>query len=170
MRYHARRFWLVIACLAASIHSARAADAVPDSHLIRINIYCTTCDDFIRCQSDNETYTLYRLRAKTFWAQIATIWDYLIARIRPKTTDIRPLTIYLANGQHKDLRQDGLAARIDLAAATIVLPDARIDMREGEWRTVTGELQGCCATLPRRDGYAFVREVLGRPLPLSERP
>ena len=169
MRCHARRLWLIIACLVASIHCARAADTAHDSHLIQINIYCTTCDDFIRCQSGNEAYTLYRLRAKTFWAQIATIWDYLIARIRPKTTDTRPLTVYLASGEHKKLLRDGLSAQIDLVAATIVLPEARIDMREGEWRGATGEPQGRCAILPRRDGYAFVREVLGRPLSRSDR-
>lgn len=142
---------------------------MPESQSIHLNVYCTTCDDFIRCQSGAEEYTLYRLRAKTFWAQIATIWDYLIARIRPKTTDTRPLTVYLASGERKELLRDGLSARIDLAASILVLPDARIAMQAGEWRTVTGEPQGRCVTLPRRDGYAFVREVLSRPLSQSDR-
>lgn len=159
-----RYFWVVIACLITSSGDARATSPPQESDLIRINVYCTTCDDFIRCQSDERGYTLYRLRAKTFWAQIATIWDYLIARIRPKTTDTRPLTVYLAEDGRKEVLRDGLSARVDLARGVVVLPDSLIDMKTGGWRTDAGVLQGRCVTVPRRDGYAFVREVLGRPL------
>ena len=56
---------------------------------------------------------------------------------------------------------DSVRDRIDLA--TLVGRD--IDLRDGAWRTAMGTPRGACATMPRREGYAFVRALLGRPLP-----
>ena len=146
-----------------------------ESLQIRINLLCSTCDDFLRCDAlgvtpDTESYRLYRLREKSFWAQIAPIWDYLIQLVRRKTTDVRPLSVYENQGELRRVSDVVGKARIDAAAGLLQLPDSTIDMRNGEWRTSTGELQGQCRTLPRREGYAWVRAMLGRELPAGRAP
>jgi hypothetical protein len=147
----------------------------PESLQIRINLLCSTCDDFLRCDAsgvsqESKSYRLYRLREKSFWAQIATIWDYLIQLFRRKTTDVRPLSIYENQGAIRRVATVDAEARVDAAVAIIQLPDSTIDMRNGEWRTRTGELRGQCRTLPRREGYAWVRAMLGRELPAGKTP
>lgn len=147
-----------------------AAPLSAESLQIRINLLCTTCDDFLRCERTldagrDEVYRLYRLREKSFWAQIATIWDYLVQWVQRKTSDKRPLTIYETDGNQKRVVLEEGQARVDMVAGLITLPDSSIDMRSAEWRTPTGELQGRCTTLKRRDGYAWMRSLLGRELP-----
>lgn len=142
----------------------------PESLQIRINLLCSTCDDFLRCERASaapaaNSYRLYRLREKTFWAQIATIWDYLIQLLRRKTSDTRPLSVYDNQGDLRRVLTAEGRARVDAAAGLILLPDSAIDMRNGDWRNSTGDLQGTCRTLPRREGYAWVRAMLGRELP-----
>lgn len=154
----------------------RGSAPLPSESLqIRINLLCTTCDDFLRCDasgaaSETQSYRLYRLREKSFWAQIATIWDYLIQLVRRKTTDVRPLSIYENQGEVRRITSSVGKARVDAAAGLIQLPDSTIDMRNGEWRTPTGALQGQCRTMPRREGYAWVRAMLGRELPTGRAP
>jgi hypothetical protein len=149
----------------------RGAAPLPTEALqIRINLLCTTCDDFLRCErpaaaGGTDTYVLYRLREKSFWAQIATIWDYLVQWIRRKTSDIRPVTIYENDGDRRRVLLAAGTARVDLASGLISLPDGSIDMRSGQWRARTGDPQGRCMTLKRREGYAWVRGLLGRQLP-----
>ena len=147
----------------------------PEALQIRINLLCTTCDDFLRCElSESERggqdYRLYRLREKSFWAQIATIGDYLVQLVRRKTTDTRPLTIYENRGAIRQVLNTEDRAQVDAAAGLIRLPDASIDMRNGDWRALDGAVQGQCRTLPRREGYAWVRSILGRDLPTGNPP
>jgi len=61
-------------------------------------------------------------------------------------------------------------AYVDAATGLILLPDSAIDMRSGEWRNSAGELQGRCQTLPRREGYAWVRGMLSREPPSEKIP
>lgn len=151
----------------------RGPAALPAESLqIRINLLCTTCDDFLRCERSADVdrpavYRIYRLREKSFWAQIATIWDYLVQWLQRKTSDQRPLTVYLNEGETKRVLELPGVARVDAVAGLISLPDSSIDMRQGEWRDLRGELQGRCASLPRRQGYAWVRALLGRELPVN---
>lgn len=150
---------------------APRAERLPADQLqIRINLLCTTCDDFLQCRAEPDSesveFTLYRLREKTFWAQVATIWDYLIQSIRPKTADTRPLSIYrqqAVDGQIvRQTLQEGERARVDMVTGMISLPDSRIDMRNGEWRDLRGEVNGFCSAMTRREGYAWIRSLLGR--------
>ena len=91
----------------------RGPEPLPSTELrIRINLLCTTCDDFLQCRASDSTdsFTLYRLREKSFWAQIATIWDYLIQSVHPKTSDRRPLTVYVEqNSQRRVLTAEATA-------------------------------------------------------------
>ena len=175
----------LVAVLVASLLLAacdRGPAALPAESLqIRINLLCTTCDDFLRCErrvdvevdlgtDSPQIYRIYRLREKTFWAQIATIWDYLVQWLQRKTSDERPLTVYLNDGDARSMLDISGSARVDAAVGLISLPDSSIDMRNGEWRDLRGESQGRCTTLPRREGYAWVRALLGRELPTTATP
>lgn len=147
----------------------------PESLHIRINLLCTTCDDFLRCERTvdagrDQVYRLYRLREKSFWAQVATIWDYLVQWVHRNTVDTRPLTIYENEGVDRRLVTAEGRARIDGVIGLITLPDSSIEMRTGDWRDSTGELQGRCHALKRREGYAWVRSLLGRELPVRGSP
>ncbi|MGA1424793.1 MAG: hypothetical protein ACO329_09930 [Steroidobacteraceae bacterium] len=163
--------WRSITCVSLLLLAGCGSTAMPlpsDQLLIRINLLCTTCDDFIRCRGPSDTddsYTLYRLREQSFWAQVATIWDYLIQRIRPKTAHTRPIIVYARSGGLRRVVSEEGSARVDAALGQITLPDSRIDMRDGRWFTKDDGLQGRCEPLNRREGYAWVRELLGRPLP-----
>ena len=139
---------------------------------IPINLRCTTCDDFIRCtrqdaQANPATgrpdSTVYRLKEKTFWAQIATIADYLMQFARDKTRDERPLAIYRETGTIRAIEHDrAWRAQVDVPAARITLREHSIDQRTGAWYDPAGQVIGKCKTLPRREGYALLREFLGK--------
>lgn len=145
----------------------------PTSLAIPINLKCTTCDDFIRCaastaQADPATgrvpVVVYRLREKTFWAQIATIGDYLTQFLREKTADERPYSVYTDTGTARNMEYAPDArARIDTVATTIRLRQESIDQRSGVWRGQGDVLLGQCVAMPRKQGYALVREYLGKP-------
>jgi hypothetical protein len=173
------RALIATVCLAALSGCSRegvrtaAGAAAPAPLAIPINLRCTTCDDFIRCTATGAqaaTATartpsvVYRLKEKTFWAQIATIGDYLTQHLSPKTSDERPMALYRDDGAARSIEyQSEWRARIDAAAAIIVVLDRSIDQRNGVWRNAQGERLGICVAMPRRAGYALVREFLGRP-------
>ena len=171
LRHRGRLAAAGLAALLALAGCERGAAPLPPEALqIRINLLCTTCDDFLRCErsvvvAGTNVYTLYRLREKSFWAQIATIWDYLIQSLQRKTSDQRPLTVYAEQNGLRVVRSTTGAARVDLVSGLIRLPDSLIDLRDGSWRSLQGEVLGGCVSMPRREGYAWVRELLGRPLP-----
>ena len=175
-RLRGRLAVLVLGSLSLLAACDRGPEALPAEALqIRINLLCTTCDDFLRCERSaaadrSEVYLIYRLREKSFWAQIATIWDYLVQWLRRKTRDQRPLTVYLNDGDTRRILEPAGRAKVDAVAGLITLPDSSIDMRNGDWRDQRGELQGRCSTMPRRAGYAWVRGLLGRELPAKAEP
>jgi hypothetical protein len=140
---------------------------------IKINLLCTTCDDFLQCtpsgRSTESEFQLYRLREKSFFAQIATISDYLIQWIHPKTNDRRPLTVYREESGVSRVLVADATATVDLVTALITLPDSTIDMRDGNW-LIAGESAGHCQAMLRRDGYRWLRSLLNKPLPTRAAP
>lgn len=154
-----------LASLAGCGQSGSRPQAAKD-FAIPINLRCTTCDDFIRCatQDGKPGSVLYRLKEKTFWAQIATIGDYLTQLVRDKTTDARPLTIYREQGGARSIEHDpAWRVQIDAMAARITVLDRQIDQRRGAWLDAAGANVGQCRALPRREGYALVRQFIGKP-------
>lgn len=153
---------------------------------IKVNLLCTTCDDFLDCRREpgaiaestapgaRPPLLIYRLKEKSFWAQIATIGDYLFQLFWQKTRDTRPLAIYRDDGANRSIEQVPSRALIDAAAGTITLPDSTLDMRSGDWLDPRGQKIGRCEAMVRRDGYALMRQFLGRPaadaLPASPAP
>lgn len=143
-----------------------------DGFAIKLNLLCTTCDDFLRCRREpdatvappggREPRLVYRLKEKSFSAQIATIGDYLFQAFRQKRSDERPVAIYRDDGVTRTIETLPTRAFIDAAAGTVALPDSRIDLKNGDWLDLRGERIGRCEAMVRRDGYRMVREFLGR--------
>lgn len=129
---------------------------------IPVNPLCTTCDDFVRCEAAGQTdgsYSLLHLENKSFWAQIATIADYLLQAVRERKTDLRPLAIYSSAG---GAPQRGGAAVTDLVAHRIAIPDGWIDQVNGEWHGADDGVKGQCRLLPLAEGRALVKELRAR--------
>jgi hypothetical protein len=171
-RWPRRAAVLVAASLLSACNAGGSIVPPNDGFAIRLNLLCTTCDDFLRCRREpdaavappggREPRLVYRLKEKGFWAQIATIGDYLFQLFRQKTTDQRPVAIYRDDGVMRRVEPLPAPALIDAAAGILSLPDSRIDLRSGDWLDERGERIGRCEAMVRRDGYAMVREFLGR--------
>lgn len=157
---------------------SRPAGSAPEALAIPINLRCTTCDDFIACreptalpdpQTGRTPTTVYRLKEKTFWAQIATIGDYLTQLWRDKTTDERPLTVYRDMGTERAIDEVvSWRVTIDATQRTIRVPDGSISQTNGVWHALDGSVRGQCEAMQRRAGYSLVREFLGKPpLPVA---
>jgi hypothetical protein len=161
----------LVAVLVASLLLAacdRGPAALPAESLqIRINLLCTTCDDFLRCErrvdveadlgtDSPQIYRIYRLREKTFWAQIATIWDYLVQWLQRKTSDERPLTVYLNDGDARSMLDISGSARVDAAVGLISLPDSicaasrRVDVQPCRGAKATPGYERCSVASCRR--------------------
>jgi hypothetical protein len=168
----ARATALAAALLLSACNAGGAIVPPNDGFAIKLNLLCTTCDDFLRCRREpgeavaapggREPQLVYRLKEKGFWAQIATIGDYLLQLFRQKTSDERPLAIYRDDGVRRTIEQLPTMAVVDAAAGMLTLPESRIDLRNGDWLDGRGERIGRCEAMPRRDGYAMLREFLGR--------
>ena len=129
-----------------------------------VNELCTTCEDFIRCDSTAGTpevpgpVTLYQLRPKGFVAQVATIWDFLIANIRERTEDRRPLTIFSASSAPESTGE----AVTDLKQHRIRIPGGWIDQASGDWHGADDGHKGQCRIIPRPDGRQLMKELGGQ--------
>lgn len=159
----------LVAMLVFLTACTRGGEPLPSQSLaIRINILCTTCDEFLRCtdsSAPDAPLRVYRLREKSFWAQVATIWDYLVQWFRRKTTDTRPSSLYIERDGVRTISDLPKPAQLDVVAGRVTLHDSNVDMRDGAWSTLQGTRLGRCEQMSRRDGYAMVRRFLGRTLP-----
>ncbi len=131
--------------------------------LIPINVRCSTCTDYIRCDkaSDNRAvhdtaFSLYELQAKGPGNEITSITEYFLQFVEPKTRFTRPLTVYAQTvaesgqtGWHTSLNHTVI---IDRAGHRIELPDGWIDQRNGEWHDKDNGIQGVCRILDRQEG------------------
>jgi len=168
-----RILWVLLVSVVASGCGRQPPPLPTDQLQIKINLLCTTCDDFLQCSASGQSiesgFKLYRLREKSLFAQIATIWDYLVQWVRRKTADNRPLTVYMEEDGARRIVLEAAEARVDMVSGLITLPDSTIDMRNGSW-IVAGEAAGQCRTMVRRDGYLWVRSLLNKPLPAGVQP
>ncbi len=73
---------------------------------------CTMCDVMVLCQAgtvppahesipSGGSFTLYHIKPRTFWSQVATIWEWFIANFNSQQLESghrRPVTIYTVDG------------------------------------------------------------------------
>lgn len=144
------------------------AQPLPEADLqIPVNAKCTTCEDFIRCDAGSgnaavydPSFHLYQLEPKSFVAQIATVWEFLIQLVHTRTEDFRPLSIYVqgpGDGAVSRSVTDGGDARTDLVQHRIYLPDGWIDQVTGAWHEADDDVRGACRPLPAAEGRELLK-------------
>ena len=130
---------------------------------IPVNDLCTTCVDFLHCETDGssgDSLTLYVLEQKTFMAQIATIWQYLVQYVNPRKTDRRGVTVWTQSAAGPASSSAGQAEQ-DLVTFEMRLPGARIDQYTGTWYDAGGTRLGSCRVLTRAEGRELLATLRG---------
>ncbi len=136
---------------------------------IMISELCTTCNDVLRCEQSADRpagelppIVVYNLLEDSVWAQIATIWEYLIQNIRPKIQDERAMTIYAVEAADSGSAQviTDQQAIVDAVNRRVLVPGAYVDQRDGRWYQLDAADQaspiGQCELL----GFQAGRELL----------
>jgi hypothetical protein len=136
--------------------------------LIPVNALCTTCEDFIRCETGSANpavydpdFDIYRLEPKGTLAQLATVWEFLIQLFYTRTEDVRPLSIYSqrpgSTTPYERTIRDNEEARTDLVLHRILVPQGWIDQATGERRGAGGQLRGSCRLLKPAEGRELLK-------------
>ena len=129
----------------------------------RFGEICTMCEAIVLCEvassstryesiPERGSFTVYHLKTRTFWSQIATIWEWFITNFDSDslvaTGHARPVNVYaIADGQWS--KAQVLDARVSLDPATIVIDEQTIDRVERRWlRGKPAQPVGYCQRLP----------------------
>jgi len=150
----------------------------------RFGEICTMCEAIVYCDTDiNATprdempergsFTVYHLQTRTFWSQIATIWEWFITNFNSeslaKSGHSRPAHIYkVENGRWAP--PEIVSAHLSLEPAFVTIGAIRIDRIEGRWlEAQDSQLIGFCQRLPlwtslEHIGQQFPEPVFEEPL------
>jgi hypothetical protein len=124
---------------------------------------CTMCEVIILCDPGNSaseqtsipesgSFTLYHLETRTFWSQIATIWEWFITNFRADSLaasgHTRPAKVYkVDNGIW--LTPARIEARLILDPGIIELGNRHINRVNREWLNVANSKKlGYCQRMP----------------------
>lgn len=159
-----RLIFVVILALPLPAMSQINDPAYADYLLVgRFGEICTMCEAIVLCEAANNStqyasipevgsFTLYHLQTRTFWSQVATIWEWFITNFDPDSLAAaghrRPVKVYaVANGNWLAMRN--LEAHVSLEPATIVIDDLTIDRVDRRWlQGPTSQPVGFCQRLP----------------------
>lgn len=162
------RYWLRLCAAILLVAGVTACTPEPNDTtlLIPVNPLCTTCDDFIHCDTttaqDNAdptgTYMLYHLRPKSSLAQMATIFDFLLQAFRQREEDLRPLSAYAPGTEGPQFDPDAEAVT-NLLSHRISVPDGWIDQVNGDWHGANDGIRGRCRLLPIAEGRQLIKQL-----------
>lgn len=132
---------------------------------------CTMCEAIVLCEiTDSETprseipsdgnFTLYHMQIRTFWSQIATIWEWFITNFDSESLaesgHRRPVRVYAVTEGHWS-EASTVEAHLSLEPATIDIGDDTIDRIESRWlKGVKREPVGFCQRLPLWDSLEII--------------
>ena len=161
------------ALLGAASASAQVNNPAYADYLLvgRFGEICTMCEAVLLCETgeprageekipENGDFSLYHLQTRTFWSQIATIWEWFIANFDADVLatggHTRPVYVYdIADGRWSEARV--LTARLTLEPATIDLDDHAIDRIAFRWLSGPERLPiGFCRRLPLWDSLDVI--------------
>ena len=140
----------------------------------RFGELCAMCEAVVLCRAgqevpDNEAvpavgdFTIYHLRTRTFWSQIATIWEWFIANFREAELAARghsrPVLKYgVTDGIWSAAKS--IEGRLVLDPGVVELGNHQIDRVSRAWRLAdTGAEIGHCARLPLWDALAGIERT-----------
>jgi len=129
----------------------------------RFGEMCTMCEAIVLCEAGSgitqyesipqgESFTLYHLQTRTFWSQIATIWEWFITNFDPDSLAAaghsRPVKAYTVSKGLWSAAQVH-EAQVSLDPATIVIGEQTIDRVERRWLLgAARQPVGFCQRLP----------------------
>ncbi len=117
--------------------------------------FCTMCEAVLLCGKNEspaldstQSVTLYHLQTRTFWSQIATIWEWFVANFDTLNGHRRPVVIYqIDKGQWSPGRLEELTITVEPALITI--SSAAIDRKNSHWLNADDlSPKGYCQRLP----------------------
>lgn len=158
MKRGARAVTLLLAVLLGACARPPAA-AVTGPLAIDISELCTRCVEVLKCEGEG-AHRIYVLAEKSAWAQIATIGDYFLQYVRPKSEDFRDVKLYDSGAEPPRLleaRERG--ARLDVMSRRIELPDGIVVQKDGSWLDAAGQPKGHCTHVPRGEDRALAKRL-----------
>lgn len=142
-------------------------EAFQDYFLVgRFGEVCTMCEVVVLCEPGTELpredavpesgdFTVYHLQTRTFWSQIATIWEWFISNFSQAELasqgHTRPVHVYtVTEGNWSPL--EVVEGRLVLEPGVLEFGDYKIDRTNRAWQSATtGEPVGFCSRLPLWD-------------------
>ena len=164
--------WLVLLVPAPSFGQVNS-EAYRDYFLVgRFGEVCTMCEVTVLCEAAVQpptyeaipgggTFTIYHLQTRTFWSQIATIWEWFISNFSADSLaeqgHARPVHIYsVTAGQWSPVQMDEV--RLVLDPGVVYFPGSKVDRISRQWTDNDGQVLGFCQRLPLWDAL----EVIGQ--------
>jgi len=163
-----RRFdrLIVVVMLALPFPAASQINdpAYADYFLVgRFGEMCTMCEAIVLCEAGTDrteyesipggkSFTLYHLQTRTFWSQIATIWEWFITNFDPDSLAAaghsRPVKVYtVTKGLWSAVQTQ--EAQVSLDPATIAIGEQTIDRVARRWLLgANRQPVGFCQRLP----------------------
>ncbi|MDG2244020.1 MAG: hypothetical protein P8L66_11060 [Rhodospirillaceae bacterium] len=123
---------------------------------------CTMCEAYVRCSAEQPAasnpprFTLFYFETKTFWGQIATIWDYFAKWFDPVTSEKRPATVFKFITTGPPNITAPVTAYLSVADATIDIDGTRIDRNTLAWMADGGDTIGSCRRLGIPESMAMI--------------
>ena len=140
---------LLIALLGPTPASAQVNNPAYADYLLvgRFGEICTMCEAIVLCETDEHrtntdeipasgSFSVYHLQTRTFWSQIATIWEWFVVTFDSEALATgghdRPVYSYdVTDGRWSERKE--ITARLTLEPALIDLGDRSIERVEGLW-------------------------------------
>jgi SAM-dependent methyltransferase len=147
------------------------ADSSPGAPMLLATQYgelCTMCEGYLRCSLDGDAgVTVYHVRIKDFWQQVATIGDWFMYVFRSPRDERRRLDVYqrLTDRQGRAVRVvlPDQEARLSLAAGRIEVPGGWIDRRSNAWHRDDSSRAGRCQLMPLAEGRKIAASFVNGP-------
>ena len=148
-------------------------DAYRDYFLVgQFGEVCTMCEAIVLCEEGDAppeyatppadgTFTLYHLQTRTFWSQIATIWEWFITNFTADALaargHARPVHVYdIAKGGWSS--RNVIEGRLILEPGVLEFGDHTIDRVTRAWQdAANGDTIGYCARMPLWDYLEVIR-------------
>lgn len=121
--------------------------------------FCTMCEAVLLCETgdkaphytaipDSGSFTLFHIETRTFWSQMATIWEWFMRNFRDGALSghTRPVNrVIIDQGQWSDSVTASL--HLALEPPLLTIGNQQIERRSRRW-LVDGQVHGYCQRLP----------------------
>jgi len=114
---------------------------------------CTMCIAYLRCETNDPgasvagDFAVYHFEIKSFWGQIATIWDYFAKWFDPVTREKRPATIYHFNEEKNEDVKISTIAYLSKGESKIEIDYSWIDRNTAYWYAKSNQRIGSCVRI-----------------------